>query len=85
MKEIQALMQKSWTPKMSLGVLNIYIEQNQSIIMETINFRENRYISLNDIHCSFTEPNLNNPSKVASKSISNAGFFYVFGGELNSI
>ena len=85
MKEIQALMPKSWTPKMYLGALNISIERNHSIIIETINFRGNRYISLNDIHWLFTEPNLNDPSEVASKLISNAGFFNVVGGELNSI
>ena len=36
MKEIQAVMPKLWTPKMYLGLLNISIEQNQSIIIETV-------------------------------------------------
>lgn len=84
-KEIEAVMPKLWTPRMYLAALNISIERNRSIIIEAIYFRGNRYISINNIHWLFTEPNLNDPSQVASGLISNAGYFNVFGGELNSI
>lgn len=85
MKEIEVVMPKSWTPRMYLGVLNISIERNHSIIIETIYFRGHRYVSINDIHWLFTESNLNDPSQVASRLISNAGYFNVFGGETSSM
>ena len=84
MKEIQAVMPKTWTPRMYLGAVNVSIERSHSIVIETIYFHGKRYVSINDVHWLFTEPNLNNPSLVASKLLSNAAYFNVVGGELNS-
>ena len=84
MKEIKAIMPKAWTPRMYLGAVNVSIERNRSIIIETIYIHGNRYVSINDIHWLFTEQNLDDPSMVASKLVSNAAYFNVKGGELNS-
>ena len=84
MKEIKALMPKTWTPRMYLGAVNVSIEQSHSIIIETISFRGKRYVSINNVHWLFSEPNLNDPSLVASKLISNAAYFNVVGGELRN-
>ena len=84
MKEIQAVMPKAWSPRMYLGAVNVSIERNHAIIIETINFHGNRHVSINDLHWLFTERNLDDPSSVALKLISNAAYFHVKGGELNS-
>ena len=84
LKEIKALMPKTWTPRMYLGAVNVSIEQSHSIIIETISFRGKRYVSINNVHWLFSELNLNDPSLVASKLISNAAYFNVVGGELRN-
>ena len=84
-KEIQAVMPKSWTPRMYLGAVNLSIERSQSILIEAIYFRGRRYISINDVHWLFTDRNVNDPSHLASHLISNAAYFNVTGGELSNL
>ena len=84
MKEIKSVMPKVWTPRMYLGAVNISIERNKAILIEAINFRGKRYISINDVHWLFNELNLNNPQLVAERLILKAAYYNVVGGELNN-
>lgn len=84
-KEIQAVMPKSWTPRMYLGAVNLSIERNQSILIEAIYFRGQRYISINDVHWLFTDQNVNDPSHLASQLVLNAAYFNVTGGERSNL
>ena len=84
-KEIQVVMPKTWTPRMYLGAVCLSIDQNQSVLIESIDFRGRRFISINNIHWLFTDENLNDSSLVASRLILNAAYYNVTGGELSSL
>ena len=84
MKEIKCIMPKVWTPRMYLGAINVPIDHNKSILIEAINFRGKRHISINEVHWLFTDQNMTDPSLLASRLISKAAYYNITGGQLKS-